>query len=72
LSIDKFKIKELMAKKQIKTQSELAELLGISKNQLSNLLGDNFDPIKSNVRKLSDFFEVSPLSIIKDTKENRK
>lgn len=61
-----------MAKKQIKTQSELAELLGISKNQLSNLLGDNFDPIKSNVRKLSDFFEVSPLSIIKDTKENRK
>lgn len=70
MSIDKFKIKELMAKKQIKTQSELAELLGISKNQLSNLLSDNFDPIKSNVRKLSDFFEVNPLSIIKDTKEN--
>ncbi|QOP42404.1 helix-turn-helix transcriptional regulator [Sulfurimonas marina] len=59
-----------MAKKQIKTQSELAELLGMSKNQLSNILSDDFDPIKSNVRKLSDFFEVSPLSIIKDTKEN--
>ncbi|WP_226962110.1 helix-turn-helix domain-containing protein [Sulfurimonas marina] len=70
MNIDKFKIKELMAKKQIKTQSELAELLGMSKNQLSNILSDDFDPIKSNVRKLSDFFEVSPLSIIKDTKEN--
>lgn len=69
MSIDKFKLKELMAKKEIKTQSELANLLGISKNQLSNILSDEFDPIKSNVRKIADFFETSPLSIIKDKKE---
>ncbi|WP_164968797.1 helix-turn-helix domain-containing protein [Malaciobacter mytili] len=69
MSIDKFKVKELMAKKEIKNQSELANLLGISKNQLSNILSDDFDPIKSNVRKIADFFEISPLSIIKDNKE---
>ncbi|WP_258238549.1 helix-turn-helix domain-containing protein [Arcobacter sp. CECT 8986] len=69
MSIDKYKVKELMAKKEIKTQSELADLLGISKNQLSNILSDEFDPIKSNVRKIADFFDISPLSIIKDKKE---
>lgn len=70
MNIDKFKIKELMAKKEIKSQSELANLLGISKNQLSNILSDNFDPIKSNVNKIADFFDVSPISIIKDNKEH--
>lgn len=70
MNIDKFKIKELMAKKEIKSQSELADLLGISKNQLSNILSDNFDPIKSNVNKIADFFDVSPISIIKDNKEH--
>ena len=70
MNIDKFKLKELMAKKEIKTQSELANLLGISKNQLSNILSDDFDPIKSNVRKIADFFEISPITIIKDKKEN--
>jgi len=68
LSIDKFKLKELMAQKKIKSQSELADLLGISKNQLSNILSDNYDPIKSNVRKIADYFQVSPLSIIDDKK----
>lgn len=70
MNIDKFKIKELMAKKEIKSQSELADLLGMSKNQLSNILSDNFDPIKSNVKKIADFFEVSPILIIKDNKED--
>lgn len=59
-----------MAKKEIKSQSELADLLGMSKNQLSNILSDNFDPIKSNVNKIADFFDVSPISIIKDNKEH--
>lgn len=68
MSIDKFKLKELMAQKKIKSQSELADLLGISKNQLSNILSDNYDPIKSNVRKIADYFQVSPLSIIDDEK----
>ena len=64
--IDKFKVKELMAKKKIKNQTELAKMLGISKNQLSNILSDKYNPIKSNVVELADFLGVSPLEILKE------
>ena len=64
--IDKFKVKELMAKKKIKNQTELAKMLGISKNQLSNILSDKYNPIKSNVVDLADFLGVSPLEILKE------
>lgn len=62
-----------MAKKQIATLQELANSLGISKTQLSNILSDKFIPIKSNVIELAEFFDISPLEIIKEknTKENR-
>ncbi|SMN02695.1 hypothetical protein SPONN_1675 [uncultured Candidatus Thioglobus sp.] len=70
MQLDKFKIKELMAKQGINTQSELAQMLGISKNQLSNILSNRFDPIKSNVNELADFFGVSPLKIIKQRDKN--
>jgi DNA (cytosine-5)-methyltransferase 1 len=66
LIINKFKVKELMAKKKIGTQMELAKMLGISKNQLSNILSDKFEPIKSNVVALANFLEVSPLDIIEE------
>ncbi|OHD15312.1 MAG: hypothetical protein A2086_01575 [Spirochaetes bacterium GWD1_27_9] len=72
MKLDKFKIRELMAKKQIESQSELAKMLGISKNQLSNLLSDKFEPIKSNVVELANFFGISPLDIIKDDNEEKK
>jgi len=68
LTINKFKVKELMAKKEINTQTELAEMLGVSKNQLSNILSDKFNPIKSNVIELAKFLEVSPLEIIENKK----
>lgn len=73
VEIDKFKIRELMAKKQIATLQELANSLGISKTQLSNILSDKFIPIKSNVAELAEFFDISPLEIIKekDTKEKK-
>ena len=74
VEIDKFKVKELMAKKQIGTLQELANSLGISKTQVSNILSDKFVPIKSNVIELAEFFGVSPLELIKekDLKENKK
>ncbi len=72
LQLDKLKIKELMAKKGISTQSELAQMLGISKNQLSNILSERFDPIKSNVNELAQFFGVNPLKIIKKGDKNEK
>ena len=55
-----------MAKKKIKNQTELAKMLGISKNQLSNILSEKFSPIKSNIIELSDFLGVSPLEILKE------
>lgn len=66
VEIDKFKIRELMAKKQIATLQELANSLGISKTQLSNILSDKFVPIKSNIVEIANFFDISPLEIIKE------
>ena len=53
VEIDKFKVRELMAKKKIATLQE-------------NILSDKFVPIKSNIVELSEFFEISPLEIIKE------
>jgi len=69
LKIDKFKVKEIMAKRKIDNFTELAKMLGISKNQLSNILSSKFKPIKSNVEELAKFLKVSPLDIIKDNKK---
>ena len=55
MKINKFKVNELMAKKKIKNQTELADKLGMSKNQLSNILSEKFEPIKSNVVQLAGF-----------------
>ena len=67
--IDKFKVKELMAKKKIKNQTELARMLGISKNQLSNILSDKYSTIKSNIVELAKFLGVSPLEILKEDED---
>jgi len=72
MKINKFKIKEIMAKKKINTFTELSKKLGISKNQLSNILSGNYNPIKSNVVELAKFLKVSPLEIIQECKEERK
>ena len=69
MKINKFKVKELMAQKKIKNQTELADMLGISKNQLSTILSEKFNPIKSNVVQLAEFLEVSPLEIIENKKD---
>ena len=60
-----------MAKKKINSQTELAKMLGISKNQLSNILSDKFNPIKSNVIELAEFLEISPLEIIENKKAKK-
>jgi len=67
--VDKYKIKEIMTKRKINNFSELARMLGMSKNQLSNILSDRFTPIKSNVEELANFLDVSPLDIIKEQDE---
>jgi DNA (cytosine-5)-methyltransferase 1 len=67
--INKAKVLEQMAKKDILTFKELAEKLGISTTQLSNILSEKFEPIKSNVVELAEFLEVSPIELIKESKE---
>jgi transcriptional regulator with XRE-family HTH domain len=70
-SINKAKIIELMAKKNILTFKELAKALNISTTQLSNILSDKFEPIKSNIVELAEFLEVSPIEIIKENIKNK-
>ena len=39
-------------------------MMGISKNQLSNILSDKYDPIKSNVRELAEFLNIKVEEIL--------
>jgi DNA (cytosine-5)-methyltransferase 1 len=58
-AISKEKVRLHMRKHGIATQKELAEQLGVSKNQLSMLLSPNFNPIKSNAIKLCETLDVN-------------
>ena len=69
--VNKAKVIELMAKKEIVTFRELAETLGISSTQLSNILSEKFEPIKSNIIELAEFLEVSPIEIIKEKNKDK-
>lgn len=65
LVINKARVRNIMKEKDIKSQTELAELMGITKNQLSLILSNKFDPIKSNVRLLCDILKVDFNEIVK-------
>lgn len=71
ITIDRSKVKEIMTKRKINNFTQLAKMLGISKNQLSNILSSKFRPIKSNIEELAQFLKVSPLEIIKEQKEKK-
>jgi DNA (cytosine-5)-methyltransferase 1 len=63
MKLNKNRVLEAMATKKIKTLHELASLLGITKNQLSVMLSEKFNPIKSNVLKLCEMLEVTPFEL---------
>lgn len=63
--LNKNLIQKLMLDKNINTFWELAKMLNLSKSQLSNLLSDKFNPIKSNVQEIADFFWLDPLELLK-------
>lgn len=69
--LNKAKVVEQMAKKEILNYTELAKALGISRTQLSNILSEKFEPIKSNVVELAEFLEVSPLELIKEKTKDK-
>ena len=64
-TIDKNKIKELIKLRGLKNQTELASKMGITKNQLSEILSHKFSPLKSNVEKLCDILEIGFDEIIR-------
>lgn len=72
MKLDKKKINKLMNDKEISTQTELAKMMGITKNQLSVLLSSKYCPIKSNALKLCSILDVSISEIVSvDSKEGQ-
>lgn len=62
--ISKVKVKEAMEKRGIKTFTELANVLGITKNQLSVMMSDNYNPFKTRVEDLCHILEICPDEIL--------
>lgn len=62
--LSKVKIREAMDNRGIKTFTELAEIVGISKNQLSVMLSDSYNPLKTRVESLCEALDVKPDSVM--------
>lgn len=69
--IDKERIHEVMKNRNIRTQQELANLMGITKNQVSVLLSPKANPFKSNFVKLCNILEVEPTELLQSPKKNQ-
>lgn len=65
ITLDKDLIRQLMLKKNIKSQKELAKQMEISPGELSLILSNKFCPLKSNVEKLVNILGEKTLSTIK-------
>lgn len=66
MKLSKTKVIEAMERKGVKTQTELAKQLGITKNQLSVILSNGYNPIKATVAELCGALGVE-LTDISDT-----
>lgn len=69
---NKAKVKEAMDKVGIKTLTSLANEVGITKNQLSVILSDRYNPIKTTFVDICDTLRVSPDEIIEFPKKTNK
>lgn len=61
-----------MRQKNIATQTELANRLGMNKSQLSQMLSNNFCPVKTNVVKLMELLDINLENIIETKYSNGK
>ncbi|WP_243430924.1 DNA (cytosine-5-)-methyltransferase [Clostridium botulinum] len=59
IRISKELLNKIMNDRGIKTQTELSEKMGITKNQLSVILSEKFNPLKSNVVKLCETLDIN-------------
>lgn len=62
--LDKEKIRNIFKNRGFKNQNELADKLGITKNQLSAILSSENDFLKSNIRDLCNILNVEIMDII--------
>lgn len=62
--LSKIKVKEAMEAQGILTFSELSSRLGITKNQLSVMMSDGYNPLKTRVEELCQILDVSPDTIM--------
>ena len=66
MKLSRIKIQKVMSERGIESFTQLAEILNISKNQVSVMLSENFNPIKSSVQKLADILQVPVEKLIED------
>lgn len=64
VTINRVRLKEIMDKNQIPTQTELAKRLGITKNQLSVMLSDKYVPYKSTFLDMCELLNINPEMIV--------
>lgn len=64
MKLSKVKVKEYMDKMGIKTQTELADKMRITKNQLSVILSDSYEPIKASILNLCTALDVEPEELL--------
>ncbi len=62
--LSKVKVREIMQSRGIKTFTELADSIGITKNQLSVMLSDSYNPFKTRVEDLCSVLSVKPDEIM--------
>lgn len=66
MTLSKVKIKQCMEEKNIHSFSELADNIGITKQQMSVMLSANYSPFKARVDELCQFLDVNQFDIIND------
>jgi DNA (cytosine-5)-methyltransferase 1 len=64
MNLNRVRVKEAMGVMGIATYTELAKLLGITKNQMSVMLSDTYSPIKARVEDMCALLQVSPAELI--------
>lgn len=69
--IDKEKVHQIMKENNIRTQQELANCMGITKNQVSVLLSSKANPFKSNYLKMCSVLNVNPTELLQKPSEEK-
>ena len=67
MHISRLKVQEAMCQRGFKTFTQLADAVGITKNQLSLMISDSYNPFKSKVMDLCEALGVMPEDILSNS-----